>query len=538
MAATTRWVQYEVTASGTASVGDTGCRGTRGYAVAKSSLSGDADKVTIGPTTNKLYLSINGEAGIILTLVSGIDLDPRFVAKDISEKIHSSGAVTTGHIAASCKWEGGAATTTTTEGNAFKIYSGSLGSGSQVVVASGSNNANAALGFGTKKEQGGLAGMYGGGSYIYDGTVSLSGTYHGFLDETYTILISRDAGPAWAYSRGIAPAIQGGSQGYAGNMTTGGVYTGTSDDTYVISIDATNGTTMGAGTGAVPIMSWTSTGSDHSTPEDTELLYVDHWYNVGKKGLMVKFSDAVFDTAVTSWTILCYAASYVESSNSNAPVGSAQYVWASDRGDNSTTPMTTSSGMYTRLGSRGLYIRFDNATTNLYAKEVFTVCCTGPTPENPAGYNITSLNYGNVTVSSDSPVKCVFFEVMSGAVEVSTVKFGLQNNGSFLHHPPSGNLDTLFRLGTVGPTNTAGPGDTNGYEWYPNVAATDIDSETEPSFLYLTKANLLEVSTADESEDIGSWGLMADPIWLNIRLGTSETGANSSINQRLYFDYS
>jgi len=27
-------------------------------------------------------------------------------------------------------------------------------------------------------------------------------------------------------------------------------------------------------------------------------------------------------------------------------------------------------------------------------------------------------------------------------------------------------------------------------------------------------------------------------LWLNIRLGASETGANSSINYRLYFDYS
>jgi hypothetical protein len=31
--------------------------------------------------------------------------------------------------------------------------------------------------------------------------------------------------------------------------------------------------------------------------------------------------------------------------------------------------------------------------------------------------------------------------------------------------------------------------------------------------------------------------MVADPIWLNIKLGSSEVGANSSINHRIYFDY-
>jgi hypothetical protein len=129
------------------------------------------------------------------------------------------------------------------------------------------------------------------------------------------------------------------------------------------------------------------------------------------------------------------------------------------------------------------------------------------------------------------------FEIYSGAVEMSTVKFGLQSHGSFSHHN-SGNNDTKFRFGTVGPSNTAGTSPTNGVEWYPNIAAADIDSDTPPTYLHSTEDNLSVVSDADNSESIGNVGLMSDPIWMNIKLGSSETGANSSINKRMYYDYS
>jgi hypothetical protein len=131
------------------------------------------------------------------------------------------------------------------------------------------------------------------------------------------------------------------------------------------------------------------------------------------------------------------------------------------------------------------------------------------------------------------------FEIESGAAQMSTVKFGLQNHGSFSHHN-AGNSDTYFRFGTVGPENVAGTGAINAIEWYPDITAADIDSDTPPSYLYATEDNLPVVSTADASEAIGNLGtgLVSDPIWLNIRLGSSETGANSTINYRLYFDYS
>jgi len=521
MAATTRWVAYSTAAEGQAKDGrGAGCKGTRGYCTGTASVG---DSFTLGPTTNRLHFAIDGDPGPYITLYSGSNLDARFVARDITEKIHALGKSDERWDNAVCKWEN-----TPGQGNRLKIYSGALGSSSSVTVTqSGTNSAHTVLGFGSKSEVGGSA-----TSNTFNGTVSISGTYYGFFDEFYKVVIACDNG---SYVRGIG-ALTHTNGSYAGTLTTGGMYNAGQDTTYTITINITNGAAMGAGTGNVPTMSWTDTGNDTESSTDTELLYPDYWYKVGTRGLMVKFTDAVFSS--DTWTIACYQPDYAQGSNVSAPVGIAQYTWSSERGDMSSSPITTNSGTPTRLGSRGLFIEFVNGGgSNLQAGDEFFVICNAPKPSN---YNITSLNYGNVTVSTESDVKVVMFEVESGAIEVSTVTFGLQSHGTFSHHNV-GNSDTYFRLGTVGPDNPAGSSPTNGIEWYPNIVAGDIDNDTPPSYLYATEDNLAVVATADASEAIGNYpmcGLTSDPIWLNIHLGASETGANSSINHRLYFDYS
>jgi len=532
MAAITRWVEYSTAAVGLAGDGRAaGCKGTRGYTVGTTDKG---DTFTIGPTTNNLHLAIDGDAGPYITLCSGTDLDARFVARDITEKMHALGKSDQRWDNAVCKWEN-----TPGEGNRLKIYSGTLGSSSSaIVLTSGTNSAHVVLGYATNDEQGGAA-----TSNAFNGTASISGTYYGLFDEFYTVVVSNDTGVnggAWSEVRGIDAPSAGGGNTYAGSLTTGGVYNAAAGIfTYTITIDTTNGAAMGAGTGNVPQMSWTSTGNADNSSANTELLYPDYWYKVGTRGLMVRFTDAVFANNDT-WDIICHGPEYAQGSNASAPVGIAQYVWSSERGDMSSSPMTTISGTPTRLGSRGLYIEFvSGGGSNLQAGDEFFVICTGPAPSSDCA-GITSLNYGNVTVSTESDVKAVMFEATSGAIELSTVKFGLQSHGSFSHHN-AGNSDTYFRQGTVGPDNTAGSAPINGIEWYPNVVADDIDNDTPPSYLYATEDNLAVVATADLSEAIGNYpmcGLTSDPIWLNIHLGASETGANSSINHRLYFDYS
>jgi hypothetical protein len=522
MSAVTRWVEYSVTASGTIGDGDgQACKGTRAFARADASVG---DSFDIGTSNNRLHLSIDGVSAPYITLASGTDLDPRFVARDVSEKIHNLGKNDPAFDQAQCVWEN----------NKLKIYSGSLGSGTSVTIASGTNTAHVELGFGSKTEAGGAAAtnQTTTSGNQYNGGIEVSGEYNGFFDEVYRVIISKGSNGT---GTNIGTPSKGGSNSYTGTITTGGVFNYTGDIQYTLSIDCTNGTTMGGGTGNVPTMSWTSTGSaDDGGP--VELLYPNYWYHVGTKGLMVKFTDAVFNTVNPAWTIQCTYCQYTNGSDPQAPAATAQFIWGSSRGDDwGGTAGTTNESTPQRLGSRGVYIKF-TGNNNFRAGDEFYVICTPPQPQS---YDITNLNYGNVTVSTESAVKSVIFEIMSGAVEMDTVKFGLQNHGTFNHHD-TGNNDTKFRFGTVGPGNNAGSSPLDGYEWYANVSAADIDSGTPPGYLYATKEDLAVVADADNSETIGNspnMGMVADPIFLNIKLGASEVGANSTINYRIYFDY-
>jgi len=529
MAAVTRWVQYNVDETGVAGTGGVlmGGRGQRAFYRADAPVG---DSFNIGTTNNRLWIKIDGDpvgsVGYGVTIVSGTDLDPRLVAKEITEGMHSAGQGTTAWNQAQCVWED----------NRLKLYSGTLGSDAIITVFSGINTAHLELGFGTPASLGGTnnntTGFTNG---YYPNQISVSGTYNGFFDEIYQIVLSKNVS--------INTPVKDGNQTYNGSMTTGGVYNWNVDLTYTLVISTTppgpgNGTTMNAGTGNVPTVSWT-TGGGEDDGGPLELLYENYWYNIGTKGLMVKFSEGIFSNTHPNpaWTILCDKVEYVEGSNSQAAAGTARFVWSSNRGDDAiSSALTTASGAYTDLGTRGLSISFE-APANLQAKDEFFVICT---PPQPFAYGISNLNYGNVTVSTESPLRTVMFEIMSGAVEIDTVKFGLQNHGNFEHHG-EGNLDTYFRYGTVGPGNNALI--PTGAEWYANVEAEHLSDETNlpPTWLYATRYNLSVVADADSSEAIGvsaSAGMVADPMWLNIKLGISEVGANSTINYRIYFDYS
>jgi hypothetical protein len=58
--------------------------------------------------------------------------------------------------------------------------------------------------------------------------------------------------------------------------------------------------------------------------------------------------------------------------------------------------------------------------------------------------------------------------------------------------------------------------------------------------LFATKADLAVVASADNAETIGNYlgAVVSDFIYLAIKLGANETGANSTINYRMFFDFS
>jgi hypothetical protein len=178
----------------------------------------------------------------------------------------------------------------------------------------------------------------------------------------------------------------------------------------------------------------------------------------------------------------------------------------------------------------------------LQVRDVWRVVTRSPLPE---AYSVTNINYGNVTVTTYSPVKAHVFEIMSGAVDMSSVKFSLQSHGTFSHHD-QGDADSLFAFGTVGCGN---PGDYSGVagtgvEWKSGIASADLTADKvggnvgAPTYLYAVNDNLAVVSSADNAENVGSSQLVSDFIFTAIKLGANESGANSNINYRLYFDFS
>jgi hypothetical protein len=72
------------------------------------------------------------------------------------------------------------------------------------------------------------------------------------------------------------------------------------------------------------------------------------------------------------------------------------------------------------------------------------------------------------------------------------------------------------------------------------VEAIDIDSDSAPNWLYATKADLAVVNSADNAETLGNYqsAVVSDFVFLAIKLGANETGANSTINYRMFFDFS
>ncbi len=540
MVAVSRFVEFAVTAQtfATGVSDDSESKGSRGFARGTNLGSGD-DAFTITKDVNdQLQITINTVGPHTITLTSGTDLDPRFVARDIEFRLHEAAPSDDNFKFAQCNWRNGnngVEPVGVNNESSFIIYTGKLGNNSTnnivAIDSPGGRDARATLGMDTIDDSAGsdFSTLYGGSSFTGDATVS--GTYGGQFDDYYTLMISDD--------EVVGEAAAVGSPTYnISNIAAGGLYTNLIDTTYTLVMDTTNGSTMGAGSSNVPQMSWTaSPETDNGGP--IELLYADHWYDVGSLGMRMKFQDAVFGNN-DQFTVVCSGAS-----TSNGTPGSSTYIWDSFHGDSSkvhgVTPKLTSV-VPNQVGTRGVTMGFE-ATGTHAAGETISVTCRGPQPLTEP---VTQLNFGNVTVSTNSPVNTVWFEIISGAVSMATVKFSLQSDGTFQHHD-QGDNDTEFHFGTAGAGNASPGSGGNDQQEFPvdsdgsgRILATDIDSDTSVAYLYATKADLAVVSSADNAESIGNYqgALVSDFIWLAIKLGANETGANSTINYRMFFDFS
>lgn len=514
MAATSRWVLFDPNAETvlTAATNETiSGTGTQGWVEGASVVSGT---VTIAAgSADQMQVSINGGSYQEVTLTSGTNLDTRMVAREIEFKLKQLSGT---------EWD---AVHVEYVNNKFRINSSSLGDDSAVAVNHGTASCLHLLGMAASAGGALTVTTHNGeateNNVSYTGQVTASGAYKGQFSDIYTVLIGT--------THPVGSVTASGANSYGGTSTSAGDWNEGTAETYTVTISTTNGSVMNNGAGNVPTFTVTSTQGDNvSTP--VELLYSDYWYNIGTKGLRMKFTDSPFGNGDT-FTVVCTPIAEASSGATASAVGTAQYIWSSLKEGKSSSATTTST-TGTAVGSKGVTIAFSNSGL-LTRRDSFRVLCSGP---QPTTLGVTVLNFGSVTVSTYSPTKSVWFELLSGATVLSSPKFGLNSHGTAQHHN-AGNSDTKFAFGTAG----AGYPGSDGSEWKQGiVGSTDLASDIPPAYLHATEDNMPVVSTADDSIEIGkpAGEMVTDFIHLAIKLGALETGANSTICLRMFFDYS
>lgn len=509
MPATSRWVLFD--ANATTAFHTTSPSGSRGYVEASTATSGLVS-ITAG-VADQMQVAIDGNPLQQITLTSGTSMDARTVARDIEWKLKQLSQTEFDLVSVEYI------------NNKFRISSSTLGTSSTVSVDNGSNDCLHLLGMASS--QGGpltvntVNGAASANNGAYTGTPTVSGVYKGQFADMYTVMIGT--------IHPIGPVVGSGTNVYTGSGSSTGDWNEATDEVYTVTINTTNGSVMNNGAGNVPTFTVTSTQGDN-VASPTELLYSDYYYEVGTKGLRVKFTDAPFGNG-DIFTISGTAIQFAQGSNTSAAVGTAQFHWSSLREGKSSSATTTQvTGV--AVGNKGVTIAFSNSG-NLTRRDEFRIICSGP---QPTTIGVTVLNYGAVTVSAFSPVKVVWFELVSGATVLSSPRFGLQSHGTAQHHN-AGNNDTKFAWGRSGEGLPA----SDGTQWKTGVVgSTDLASDTPPSYLADTEDNLSEVSTASASEIVGvaPGEMVTDFIYLAVKLGATETGSNPGIIYRKFFDFS
>jgi len=526
MTATSRWVRFPV--SGATYV-SSALEGQSGFSRGTDNV-GDTFTVP-GSANNQVRVNVDGGGAQQITLTSGTDLDPRFVAKDIQRKVQAFSSTNDGFKWFTCEWTN----MLSSDGEShFVLKSGSTGGSSSVAVTAGDSDARSILGLSSVSEVAGDAyhtdlsrSLSSGNNASYTGSVTVTGTYGGLLDEEYQVVIC-DAT--------LLSVAAGGGNTYAGTASVTGDYNHDTACSYTVTIDTSGGNeVMNAGSGSVPVFTVNDTGGlNDDVATGQEMLFSDYYHYIGTKGALLKWTDAQFGNGDT------FTVTATPASAGGGAVGVATYRWTSTRGDNASSNGTTATTPQS-VGTKGVSAAWSDSGT-LTAKDSWRIKCKAPTPE---AYGVTSMSYGNVTVTTNSAVKVHQFEIMSGAKVLSNCKFSLQNEGTFSHHD-AGDGDTEFHFGTGGAENRGdgSGGASTGMEWKADITATDISTDKtggntgSPTNLWAAVLDLAVVADADSAEDVGNVDLASDAIYTAIKLGANETGANSGIVYRMYFDYS
>jgi len=536
--ATPRWVQMYTVSSGIGLTSYLNAGHVLDYMYGRGtppSLQGTIPSqlpITITSTACNLLITMNdGSASTskIFTLASGVNRDPRVLARDITDMMHREYPTNTPiWTNANCGWWS----------NGFKVNAGICGHNASVQIDYTANSAAELLGF----THGTVA--YGSDNYrlpdgeiaagnkstnTWSGSVSVSGTsFKGAWDEWVAVAVNSDGGSG----QGTAAIITHASGTYPGTVTLGGVYNYSDDTVYHVQVSVSGSASYMTGVkDAVPLMTWYGTGGDTTMSGSAiQLLYADQPYPLGNKGLWIKFSNSPFSYPGDAWMIS--ASGILDGSNYQWGSAMRKIIWSSHKGDTEWTQQSTSTyGNYFRVGRGGVYIAA-NQDYNVAPGDTLRVRVPGPVPYL---FDTSSINLGNITVTTTSSIFAIRFDLIAGAVELTNVKYSLLSNGGMGYHDGT---NTAFRYGTVGRGNKA-TATLYDVEWWNGVTAADM-VPPQPSYLYDIDANLTVVSTADDSKSIGIDpfdALCSDYIFGAIQLGADESGQKTVV-YRCYFDYS
>lgn len=536
-----RWVEMYTNSSGIGLSAYLNAGHTLNYMYGRGTppgLRGDKPSeipINITSTTADLKITMNDGTSAtskVFTLASGTNLDPRVIARDITDKMHreypTNNPVWT-H--AYCLWWN----------EAFELRGGIAGVNASVAVDYTANSAATKLGFthGVTAYGSDNNRLYGGGiaagnktTNTWSGSMSVSGTSFAAAWDEYMVVAINQTDPVTP-GQGSATVQTHASGSYPGTVTLGGVYNYTDNTTYHVNVAVSGSSSyMNGITGSVPVMTWYGVGGDTVASGSQELLYPNYPYPLGNKGLWVKFSNSPFTYPGDDWQI--QASGILAPSGYNYQWGSAlrKVIWSSYRGDTEWDYQDTATfGNYFRVGRKGIYVSA-NQDYSVAPGDTLRIRLSGPVPYR---YDISSINLGNITVTTTSRVFCVRFDVIGGAVELTNAKFSLLDDGGMAYHDGT---NTAFRWGTVGAGQEGSSGSDFDVQWWNNVVATDMVAP-KPDYLYAIDENLEEVSTADDSKTIGIDqfdGLVSDYIFNAIQLGADESGAKTVI-YRCYYDY-
>jgi hypothetical protein len=488
--------------------------------------------ITLTSATSDLMITMDdglASTSKTFTLASGVNLDPTVVARDITDRMHREYPTNTPiWTQAQCHfWN-----------NAFELQAGIAGVNASVTVNYTANSAASALGFthGTtaygsdnNRLHGGIITAGNKTTNTWSGSMSVSGTSFAGAYDVYTVMaVNSDSGA----NQGTAEILTHASGSYPGTLTLGGVYNHGDYTTYHITVTVSGSSSYMTGVkGSVPVLSYYGIGGDTTSSGNIDLLYPNYPYPIGEKGLWAKFSNAPFSYPGDAWSIK--ASGVLTPSGYNYQWGSAmrKVIWSSLRGDTEWTQQSTATfGNYFRVGRKGIYISA-NQDYSVAPGDMLYIRLPGPVPYR---YDISSVDLGNITVTTASRVFPIRFDLIGGAVELTNVKWSLLNNGGMGYHDGT---NTRFPYGTVGAGQPAVNTDYD-VEWWNDTNVQDL-TPPKPDYLYEVDNNLTVVSTADDSKTIGIdpfEGLISDYIFNAVQLGADESGQKTVI-YRCYFDY-